>query len=276
VKIRGRNALLAGVAIAGFGAVGAGLNLRESAREAAVPPAADLRLVVNVPAYRLDVYESGRLTRSYDVAVGKPGHSTPRGSYHISRAVWNPWWHPPNSRWARGRQPEPPGERNPMGRVKLYFRNLYYIHGTPPGTPMGEPASHGCIRMRNRDVLELARLVHRYANPDLSQADIDRLENNPRSTRNINLRTRIPLEISYDLVEVRGNRIDIYRDVYGVGGRVNRDQVMRAIAAAGHDTSVIDTEQIDQLIRDARRRNVHATIENLALAPAAATAADGS
>lgn len=35
------------------------------------------------------------------------------------------------------------------------FRRFIYIHGTPETEPMGEPMSHGCIRMRNADVLDL-------------------------------------------------------------------------------------------------------------------------
>jgi murein L,D-transpeptidase YcbB/YkuD len=274
VTRNGRRYLILGTMLA-TGATGAGLNLRD---RLATPPAAsdDLRLVVNIPGYRLDVYESGQLTRSYDVAVGKPGHSTPRGSYRISRAIWNPWWHPPNSGWARGRKPEPPGESNPMGRVKLYFRNLYYIHGTPPGTPMGNPESHGCIRMRNRDVVELARLVHQYGNPGLSPAELNALEADARRTRTINLRNRIALEIVYDLVEVRGGRIDIYRDLYGVSGRVDRSAVVRALAAAGHDTSGLDLERIDQLIRESRQRNVFVQVSELARPAAALAPAAGS
>ncbi|MDP4546684.1 L,D-transpeptidase [Marinobacter sp. MDS2] len=35
------------------------------------------------------------------------------------------------------------------------FRRFIYIHGTPDTEPMGVPMSHGCVRMRNRDLLEL-------------------------------------------------------------------------------------------------------------------------
>ena len=35
------------------------------------------------------------------------------------------------------------------------MRRYIYIHGTPDTEPMGVPASHGCIRMRNEDVMEL-------------------------------------------------------------------------------------------------------------------------
>ncbi|MDZ7753376.1 MAG: L,D-transpeptidase [Gammaproteobacteria bacterium] len=52
--------------------------------------------------------------------------------------------------WLRGREPG----RNRLGTVDS-FRRYIYIHGTPDSEPMGEPRSHGCIRMRNADVLEL-------------------------------------------------------------------------------------------------------------------------
>ncbi len=52
--------------------------------------------------------------------------------------------------WLCGREPG----RNRLGKVDSFWRYIY-IHGTPDGEPMGEPRSHGCIRMRNADVLEL-------------------------------------------------------------------------------------------------------------------------
>src|SRR5690606_4684188 len=75
---------------------------------------ASLRLVLSVSARRLYVYENGARTRTYRVAVGKHGHSTPRGTYRITRVIWNPWWHPPQREWARVHKPTPPGPNNPM------------------------------------------------------------------------------------------------------------------------------------------------------------------
>lgn len=39
------------------------------------------------------------------------------------------------------------------------FRRFIYIHGTPDSEPMGTPRSHGCVRMRNRDLVDLFDLV---------------------------------------------------------------------------------------------------------------------
>ena len=56
--------------------------------------------------------------------------------------------------WLCGREPG----RNRLGRVDS-MRRYIYIHGTPDSEPMGVPASHGCIRMRNQDVISLFAMV---------------------------------------------------------------------------------------------------------------------
>ena len=47
---------------------------------------------------------------------------------------------------------------NSQGGCDTYQRYIY-IHGTPDSEPMGEPLSHGCIRMRNEDIMELFEQV---------------------------------------------------------------------------------------------------------------------
>lgn len=47
---------------------------------------------------------------------------------------------------------------NDKGVCDTYQRYIY-IHGTPDSEPMGEPLSHGCIRMRNSDIIELYNMV---------------------------------------------------------------------------------------------------------------------
>ena len=47
---------------------------------------------------------------------------------------------------------------NRFGNVDS-MRRFIYIHGTPDTEPMGIPQSHGCVRMRNQDVIELAGRV---------------------------------------------------------------------------------------------------------------------
>lgn len=235
-------------------AAGASLPADPGAAPAEALATEPLRLVLNLPAYRIDVYEFGELTRSYPVAIGMPRYRTPRGTYRITSIEWNPWWHPPASPWARGEKPVPPGPRNPMGRAKLYFRELYYIHGTPEVSSIGTPASHGCVRMLNEDVVELARLVHRYASPDLTAEEVAALGAAPGPTRRIRLRRPVPLEIRYDVVEAHGGMLQVHHDVYRLASRAGiRERVMQVLRAAGHDASTLDRAGLEEVMRGAER-----------------------
>lgn len=267
---RARTITLAlGTALVLFG--GAGVRLATSAHRSAGRVAAPLALEVNIPAFRLDVYEHGRRTRSYSVSVGAPGHETPTGSYRVSRAVWNPWWRPPSSDWAKDEEIAPPGPANPMGRVKLYFTGMYYIHGTPLEGTVAEPASHGCIRMRNADVLELARTIHGYATPDLSQRALTRILRSGR-TRSIALGRRVPLRVVYRLAEVREGHLVLYPDVYGRSPVDAATAARRALRAAGYDLATLDGARLADAARRSRSDYVVVPLRTLLSGEATAAA----
>lgn len=58
--------------------------------------------------------------------------------------------------------------RNRGGKVDS-LRRYIYIHGCPDSEPMGEPRSHGCIRMRNRDLMELFDLIEAGVAVDIQE-----------------------------------------------------------------------------------------------------------
>ncbi|HET9424715.1 MAG TPA: L,D-transpeptidase [Gemmatimonadaceae bacterium] len=207
------------------------------------------RVVINIPAYRLDVLVGDSLVRSLPVAVGMPGFRTPRGEFAISSVEWNPWWVPPDRPWADRDRPMPPGATNPMGRVKLNFRPLYFLHGTPLAGSIGSAASHGCIRLANHDAIALARIVHGYGSPGLSAEDVEQLAADTVTTRLVNLERHVPLELRYDLVEIREGRVAVYRDIYGLASRPLRDAVYSALATHGIDTALVDQGRIRDLVR---------------------------
>ena len=60
--------------------------------------------------------------------------------------------------WLSGLEPG----KNRLGKVDT-MRRYIYIHGSPESVPMGTPGSIGCIRMRNRDIVELFDIVPAYA-----------------------------------------------------------------------------------------------------------------
>lgn len=104
-------------------------------------------VLVNRNAFQLTLFANGK-RRNFRVAVGQPAYPTPPGTYKIVNKIQNPTWTPPNSTWAAGIAPVPPGPANPLGTRWMGFdRNLIGIHGTPNPGSLGTRASHGCIRM---------------------------------------------------------------------------------------------------------------------------------
>lgn len=66
--------------------------------------------------------------------------------------------------WLSGCEPG----RNRLGCVDT-MRRYIYIHGCPDAATMGVPASHGCIRMRNADIVELFELVPVYTAVEITE-----------------------------------------------------------------------------------------------------------
>ena len=269
-----RAAFLTGLVLVGVSAAGPHRPGDRGPRPAAPP----LQLVLNIPATRLDVFRGDSLLASFPVSVGRPGHETPTGSYRITHIVWNPWWHPPDRQWARGLKPHPPGADNPMGRVKMFFSNLYYIHGTPDVADLGEPASHGCVRMANANALQVARLVQEYGAPGTT-ADVGRYVAHPSMTRTVWLDMPVAFRVEYAVAEVRNGRLLIHPDVYGSGRGVVREQAVHALVQSGYNPGTLDQGRLDGLIRRAgRRSSVSVPVDSVvALEPgAAASDAGGS
>jgi lipoprotein-anchoring transpeptidase ErfK/SrfK len=111
--------------------------------------AARRRIVVSIPDRKLALVDGGRIVRVYPAAVGKPATPSPTGTHSIAVRVPNPTYYAPG-------KAVPPGKENPLGTRWLGLTlKSYGIHGTNNSRSIGQAASHGCIRMLNRDVEEL-------------------------------------------------------------------------------------------------------------------------
>jgi len=107
------------------------------------------RIVVSIPDRKLALIENGRVVKVYSTAVGRPASPTPSGTFTIVQRISNPAWYGPGKVIA-------PGKNNPLGTRWLGLnRKSYGIHGTNEPRSIGRNASHGCVRMRNRDVEDL-------------------------------------------------------------------------------------------------------------------------
>jgi lipoprotein-anchoring transpeptidase ErfK/SrfK len=109
-------------------------------------------IVIHRGSNRLYLYHGAKMSRIFPVATGQNVYPTPLGSFQIVVMWRNPWWYPPNSAWAKGEQPVPPGPNNPLGTRWMGISSPGVgIHGTNNDASIGYSVSHGCIRMHVRD-----------------------------------------------------------------------------------------------------------------------------
>lgn len=124
-------------------------------------------IVMNLAEYRLYFYAKDGNLHTYPIGIGREGWSSPVNSTSIVQKTPNPGWTPPKSilkEHAEMGDPlpsyVPPGPDNPLGPYKMTLGLPgYLIHGSNKKFGIGMRVSHGCFRMLNHNVLELADMV---------------------------------------------------------------------------------------------------------------------
>ena len=114
------------------------------------------QIIIDLGDLQIYLYRDGKLVRSYPIAAGQPAYPTPTGNFVVVNMQVDPTWEPPDSAWAAGAEPIPPGPNNPLGTRWIGTSSPGVgIHGTPDDSSVGTYASHGCIRMHIPDVEDL-------------------------------------------------------------------------------------------------------------------------
>jgi lipoprotein-anchoring transpeptidase ErfK/SrfK len=123
-----------------------------------LPGETAVQLVLRLGERRVYVYRGDRVVNSYPVAIGKSSTPTPTGTFQVFQMIENPVWQSP---WT-GRVTNP-GADSALGLRWIGFaqmsNGIIGFHGTPTVNSIGQAASNGCVRMYNRDVLELFEQV---------------------------------------------------------------------------------------------------------------------
>lgn len=154
-------------------------------------------IVVSISRQELAFFDAGKLKKVYSVSTAKKGagecensFQTPRGRHIIRAKIGasmdagavfvgrrttgeiysdalgerypNRDWILSRILWLSGIESGKNRSKNADGTIVDSMRRYIYIHGAPDTEPMGTPASHGCIRMRNKDVIELFEQVPYY------------------------------------------------------------------------------------------------------------------
>ena len=198
-------------------------------------------ILVNVPAFRVEAFDSGQKQLEMKVVVGSEyeGRSTPVFSDSMEFVVFRPYWNVTPTIAAKEFFPkygsnlpagyetyrekgalrirQVPGEKNSLGLVKFLFPNDFniYLHDTPAKSLFQQAdraASHGCIRLEHPE--QMAEFVLGWP-PDRVQAAMHGADN-----RTVTLPRKIPVYIVYLTAYARDGQLYFSDDIY------NRDDAL--------------------------------------------------
>ena len=205
-------------------------------------------VMVNIPDYTLTVMNGTKTTWSTRIVVGQPGkHATPLLAETMKYITFNPTWNVPPSiirneylpalahdptalariglRIGRNgdgsvRIYQPPSDRNALGSVRFNFPNqfLVYQHDTPDKylfSKLARAYSHGCMRVENPD--KYAETLLSISQPEEGYT-VQRLHSlYGRGERNINLKTPIPVYLTYQTAFIdNSGKMQTRPDIYGL------------------------------------------------------------
>ena len=219
----------------------------------------EIKLTLNVPSFRLTLWQNGKEVKSYNVGVGMKQYPIYIGEREAREIIWNPPWIPPSSDWVKGHKGVKPGEvikasdpRNPLGKVKIPLGDGYLIHQAKGVGDLGNLVSHGCVRMLRSDLYDLTEKIVAARSLPVTSKQIARAK---ASTRPLVAALEEPLEfdINYDTLVVEGGTLYIYPDVYDRG--TNAVARLRGeLRAYGVSDSALDEETLGKMLAGVTRR----------------------
>jgi L,D-transpeptidase YcbB len=196
-------------------------------------------LLVNIPEFRLHVYEKGRYTWSMNIVTGSATHNTVVFTGTLKQIVFSPYWYVPpgilnneilpatrrkknylaahNMEWYGNTVRQKPGRNNSLGLVKFLFPNDYniYLHDTPAKSLFSEDKrafSHGCIRLAQP--FKLAQYLLRNS-PTWDSARIIKAMNSGKE-QFVAVKETVPVYIGYFTAWVDNHgELNFRDDVYG-------------------------------------------------------------
>lgn len=212
-----------------------------------------IEITVDVPAFRLTLWQAGREVKTYPIGVGQKDYPIIIGVRQVSEVVWNPAWIPPDSEWVTGHKGVSPGDviaagdpRNPIGKVKIPLGGGYLLHQASGPGDLGQLVSHGCVRLLRADLLDLADKINAAYGQPVSTAQITGALGSKR-TLVAALSPSFPVDINYDTLVVMDGALHIYPDVYARG--TNTTARLRAeLAASGVNASELADEMLMEML----------------------------
>ena len=218
----------------------------------AVP--ADTRVVVNIPAYRMDLFQDGSLVKSYKVGIGYPQFPLPLGLRKAQQIIFNPTWTPPDSPWVAKMKNVAPGETveagdkdNPLGPIKIPIGLPSLIHGGKSPAKIGKFASHGCVGLTNAQIKDFAVMLAQASNTADFQTKMASYLEDKEKTKTVKLNQVVPVELRYETIVIEDGKLHIYRDVYAQDTNTE-ENLRRVLEANGLKLEDLSEQQRTQIL----------------------------
>lgn len=224
------------------------------AKPNAVPT--DTRIVVNAPAYRMDIFQDGKIVKSYKVGIGYPEFPLPTGLRSAKKIIFNPTWTPPDEPWVKGEfQPgkkvEAGSKKNPLGFIKIPIGLPSLIHGGKDPSRLGTFASHGCVGLTNALVQDFTTELTKLSGSPLTLQQIKGYEQKRSETSEVDLSNPVPVELRYETIVADNGRLHIYRDVYehGTNTEENLERVLQVYGLSMKDLSPEEQTKVREALK---------------------------
>ena len=229
-------------------------KLTKGIRKAAfVPGDPDIKVTVNLPSFQMTMWQNGNEVAMYPVGVGMLEFPVAVSLRSATSIEWNPVWIPPSSDWIDKSSTVKAGEivlptdpRNPLGKVKIPLGYGYLLHQAKGPQDMGSLVSHGCIRVLQKDLYDLAEKVIAARGLDVTAEQIAAAKRN-KKTLVAEMDPPLTVEITYDTIVVENGRLNIYPDVYE--RRTNTvTNVRTELSTSGIDDSKVTDSEIKRIL----------------------------
>jgi hypothetical protein len=234
------------------------------------PGEPDIEITVNVPAFRLTLWQNGKEVKTYPIGVGQKDFPIAIGERQATEVIWNPAWIPPDSDWVHERSGVRPGEiikasdpRNPLGKLKIPLGGGYLIHQAKGVGDLGGLVSHGCVRMLQSDLYDLAEKIVAARSSPVTKKQIERAK---RGSRQLMAKLDEPLivDINYDTEVVEGGVLYLYPDVYE-RGTATVERLREELKENEVDTSTLSDRTLARMLgRVGRRAAYVVSVESIA------------
>jgi L,D-transpeptidase catalytic domain len=210
-------------------------------------------ITVDVPAFRLTLWQNGREVRTYQIGIGRRSFPLPTGERKATEIIWNPEWIPPDSSWVEETEDVEAGERieaddlrNPLGKIKIPLGGAILIHEAAEPSDIGRLVSHGCVRMLTEDIFDLTEKIVSARGMPVSHEQIEQAK---MSTDRLAAKLDPPIwvDINYDTHVVEGGVLYLFPDVY------NRSmnplaELRQELTGNGVDVASIDDQTLGGML----------------------------